>query len=159
MTAEINMSDPNQAAQVHPVKPRLRWPLVAIAALMVALVVGFLLAGQPAPENQTQTQRVLLTEAARYSGLARYYLAKEEANQQRAIEAETTRYTSLAKFYLTENKSSLPQVFEAEAARYNALAAYYLKKGGPTGSGLSRPKLPGTMAWPVHSRRLTTKLE
>lgn len=128
MAIEINMSDPNEVPQAHTVKPRLNWPLVAIATLIVALVIGFLLVNQPAPENQTQPQRVLQADTARYTGLAGYYLAKDEANRQRAIETEAARYTSLAKFYLTENKSSLPQTFEVEAARYNALAAYYLKK-------------------------------
>src|SRR5262245_61428541 len=122
MATQINTSDPNQVTQAQPAKLHLRWSLVAIAALMVGLVVGFLLAGQPAPENETQTQHVLQAEAGRYTGLAGYYLAKEEANRQRAVEAEAARNNNLAKFYLTENKSNLSRAIEAETARYSALA-------------------------------------
>lgn len=128
MTTQINKSDLDQMTEVHPVRPGWRWPLVAIATVMIALVVGFLWAGQSALENQTQARRALEADATRYSGLAGDYLAKAAANQERALETEAARYTSLAKFYLIENKFSIPQAFAADAARYQALAAYYLKK-------------------------------
>lgn len=104
MATQFKESNLNQVTQAPGIKLSFSWPLLTIAVMvtvMVALVVSFLLASLPAPENQTQTQRVLQAEAARYSGLAGYYLAKEEANQQRVIEAEAARYNGLAEFFVS----------------------------------------------------------
>lgn len=99
MATQIKDSSANHVAQEHVVKPRFNWPLITIAALIVTLIIGFLIVGIPAAENQTNVQRANEADTARYSGLAAYYLAENETNRQRAVEAEAARYSGLAEFF------------------------------------------------------------
>jgi hypothetical protein len=128
MATQTNVSSLSQVVQEHIARPRFKWPLVAIATLIVALIMGSFIATPPAVENEPSDQRAFEADAARYNGLAEFYLAKDEVSRQRAIKANAARYNGLAEFYLTENEPSNQPAFEANAARYNGLAEFYLAK-------------------------------
>jgi hypothetical protein len=89
----------NQVAQGHTVKPHFNRPVIVIVALVAALISGFFIVSRSAADNKTNLQHVIQADAARYSALAAYYVAKDEASQQQAIEAEAARYNGLAEFF------------------------------------------------------------
>jgi hypothetical protein len=64
--------------------------------------MGSFITAPPAAENEPSDQRALEADAARYNGLAEFYLAKDKANRQRAIEAEAARYNGLAEFFMAD---------------------------------------------------------
>ena len=100
MATQTKVSSPGQVVQEHIAKPRFKWPLVAIATLIVVLIAGSFIAASPAAENEPGNQRAVAADAARYNGLAKFYLANNDTHRQRAIEAEAARYNGLAELFM-----------------------------------------------------------
>ncbi|RME75518.1 MAG: hypothetical protein D6784_07785 [Chloroflexi bacterium] len=97
---------------------------VVLAVIVFALSQANGQSGAIATRNEPVGRRALEAEAARYTALAEFYLAKDEANSQRAIQADAARYNGLAEFYAT-NSNGLQRGIEASSARYTGLAKHY----------------------------------
>lgn len=111
-------------------------------AIMAVIAVGSLteprqLEGRPAG----QLTRSHHAEAERYTALADYYAAIDEA-RQRAIFADAARWNAQAEYY--QSRSAQQRAIEAEKARWEGLAKYYLAQEGAN-----------QRAWAAYAARLT----
>lgn len=107
--------------------------LIAVRSLAAPMQVDGRLAG-----HMTRGHQV---EAERYTGLAEYYQAIDEA-RQRAIFAEAARWNAQAEYY--QRRSAQKRAIEAEKARWEGLAQYYLARGGAN-----------QRSWEAYAARLT----
>jgi len=128
MATQSKVSNRSQVYQGRIVKPNINMSMVVFAILIVVLATGWIMAMAPAVNHESNGQRVLLAESARYNGLAKIYLGMDAVNRQQAINAETARYAGLAEFYLAKNETNSQRAIDANIARYNGLAELYLTK-------------------------------
>jgi hypothetical protein len=134
MITDAKVSSPIQGAKEHMGKRYLSLFLVAITSLIIGLILGMFVIPLATTENGTS-----VGEAAPRIDRNQPQLSQpveNEATVQRAIEASAARYNGLAAFYMAANGASGQRAIEASAARYNGLAAFYMAANEITSSTL-----------------------
>ena len=95
--------------------------ILSIAVLTVPAVVESRAA---APGIEASILRARQADAARYTGLAATYAARQAANLERSHLSEAARWNLMAKNFAAKQASNLERSRLAEAARWNLMAAH-----------------------------------
>jgi len=82
--------------------------------------------GSAGTSYESNIQRGINADAARYTALAKYYIDQAESVRI-GIQADAARYTAMAEFYSVW-RDELKLIHDADTARYTAMAKYYTTK-------------------------------
>ena len=82
--------------------------------------------GSSGTSYESNVQRGINADAARYTALAKYYIDQAESVRL-GIQTDAARYTAMTEFYSVW-RDELRLIHEADTARYTAMAKYYTTK-------------------------------